>query len=132
MKKLIFPAVVLIALCFFNTAANAQLTQTYVVTNNSGMVVTGVSLSPNDANNWGLNLNASGNILMDKTFEFKQAVDKNNCVYDIRYTGEDGKYYYVQDVNLCTTTNIVLTKPDTKNENKTDDNKTNNDKLEKK
>jgi hypothetical protein len=117
MRKFIFPAAVLIALCLFNITANSQV-QTYTVTNSSGMVITGVSISPNDANTYGLNLNTTGNILMDKSFDFSQAVDKNNCLYDIRYTGADGNYYYLQDVNLCTSTAITLPVPDTKPRNK--------------
>lgn len=110
MNKFIFAASVLIALCLFTTASNAQVT-TYSVTNSSGMVVTGVSLSPNDANTWGLSLNTTGNVAVDKSFEFTQPVDKTSCIYDIRYTGEDGKYYYVQDVDLCNSKTIILANP---------------------
>jgi len=110
MNKFIFAASVLIALCLFTTASNAQVT-TYSVTNSSGMVVTGVSLSPNDANTWGLDLNVGGNVAADKSFEFSQPVDKTNCIYDVRYKGEDGKYYYVQDVDLCASKIITLPNP---------------------
>lgn len=110
MNKFIFAASVLIALCLFTAASNAQIT-TYSVTNSSGMVVTGVSISPNDANTWGLNLNTTGSVAVDKSFEFTQPVDKTNCIYDIRYQGEDGKYYYVQDVDLCKSTTITLPNP---------------------
>lgn len=107
MKQLILSAAVLLTLCFFTASSNSQV-NTYTVTNSSGMVVTGVSLSPNDANNWGLSLNSAGNIASNGTFTFSQSVDPANCLYDIRYMGEDGTYYYVQDVDLCTTKTITL------------------------
>lgn len=110
MKKFIFPAVVLAALCLFSVSAGAQ-TQTYTVTNSSGMVITGVSISPNDANLYGLDLNTTGSLALDKSFEFTRPVDKSSCVYDVRYMGEDGKYYYVQDVDLCNSTTLTLPKP---------------------
>ena len=107
MKKHILAAFALLALCIFTNISSAQIT-TYSFTNSSGMVITGVSISPNDANTWGLNLNTTGNVAVDKSFEFTQPVDKTNCIYDIRYQGEDGKYYYVQDVDLCKSTTITL------------------------
>ena len=110
MKKQIIAAFALLALCLFTNFSNAQST-TYSVTNSSGLVITGVSISPNDANTWGSNLNTTGNIAVDKSFEFTQPLDRANCVYDVRYQAEDGTYYYVQDVNLCTSTAITLTNP---------------------
>ncbi len=112
MKTIIFPAAALIALCLFSTAALSQ-SQTFTVTNNSGMIVTGVSISPNDAENWGLSLNTVGSVQDNQSFQFTHSLDKSNCVYDLRFTGEDGAMYYVQDVNLCTTSTITLKKPDT-------------------
>lgn len=110
MKKLIFAAVALLTLCLINSAPLAQVT-TYSVTNSSGMVISGVYLSPNDANLWGTNLNTSGNIAVERSFEFTQAIDPKNCIYDIRYIGEDGKYYYIQDVDLCNSKTIILPNP---------------------
>lgn len=110
MKKLIFAASVLIALCLFTEVSISQIT-TYSVTNSSGMIITGVSISPNDANTWGLNLNTAGSIDVNKSFEFTQTTDKTNCIYDIRYQGEDGKYYYIQDVDLCNSDKITLPNP---------------------
>jgi hypothetical protein len=110
MKNLIFAASVLFALCLFTTASNAQV-NTYSVTNSSGMIITGVSISPNDANTWGTNLNTTGNVAIDRSFEFTQPLDKANCIYDVRYQAEDGTYYYVQDVDLCAGTTITLTNP---------------------
>jgi hypothetical protein len=114
LKKIIFPAIVLAALCLFNAGITAQ-TQTYTVTNSSGMVITGLSLSPNDLNTWGENMNTTGgSIAADKSFQFTRPVDRSNCIYDVRYQVEDGTYYYVQNVDLCTSTNVMLSKTDSK------------------
>ena len=110
MKQLIFTAVAFLTLCIFNSASYSQA-QVYKVTNNSGMILTGVRVSPNDANNWGFNLNISGNVGINQSFEFTQKIDTANCIYDIRYRGEDDKYYYVQDVDLCNSKTIILPSP---------------------
>lgn len=110
MNKLIFAAAVLTVLCLFNSVSYSQVT-TYSVTNSSGMVITGVSISPNDANTWGLNLNTTGSVAVDRSFDFMHTVDKTNCIYDIRYQGEDGNYYFVENVDLCNTKTIILPSP---------------------
>lgn len=111
MNKLILSAAVIFSLCLFSSSVLSQTTQTYTVLNSSGMTITGVSLSPNDANTWGLDLNTTGNVMMDKSFEFTQPLDRTNCVYDVRYMDESGRYYYVQDVDLCSSTSITLPNP---------------------
>jgi hypothetical protein len=110
MKHFIFAAVVLTALCLFTSSTNSQ--QTYTVTNSSGMVITGVSLSPRGADTWGSNVNTTGSIMSDQSFQFVHTTDKSNCLYDIRYSSEDGTFYYVRDVDLCNTTTVSLTRPD--------------------
>ncbi len=120
MKQLIFTAVAFLTLCIFNSSVYTQASL-YKVTNSSGMVVTGVRISPNDANTWGFNLNVTGNVAVNKSFEFTQKVDSANCIYDIRYRSEDGKYYYIQDVDLCNTKTIILPNPAGDNDNKTID-----------
>ncbi len=110
MKKFIFTTAAILTLCLINSTAFSQVT-TYNVTNSSGMVISGLYLSPNDANLWGTNMNTSGNVAVDRSFEFTQALDTKNCIYDIRYIGEDGKYYYIQDVDLCNTKTIILPNP---------------------
>ncbi len=110
MKQLIFTAVALLTLCIFSSSSNSQV-ERYKVTNNSGMIVTGVRISPNDANTWGFNLNVMGNVAVNKSFEFTLKVDKANCIYDIRYRGEDGKYYFIQDFDMCNSKTIILPVP---------------------
>jgi hypothetical protein len=115
MNKFIFPAIVLAALLAINAGTMAQ-NQTYTITNGSNMVVTGFSISPNDANKWSDNLNTTGNITANSSFQFTQPVDRANCLYDIRYMTEDGTYYYIQDVDMCTSTSLSLTAADSKDE----------------
>jgi hypothetical protein len=109
MKKLIFPSAVIAMLCLINYSAFAQ-TQTYTVTNSTGMTIKSVNISPNDANKWGFDLNTTGNVPDNYSFQFTQTVDRNNCLYDVRYMTEDGTYYYVQDVDLCNSTTFTIPK----------------------
>lgn len=110
MKLLIFTAVAILTFCI-NSSYSISPAEKYKVTNKSGMVVTGVRISPNDANNWGFNLNVTGNVPAGMSFDFTQKVDNANCIYDIRYKCEDGKYYYIQDVDLCSSKTIILPSP---------------------
>ncbi len=119
MSKFIFPSIVLAALLTISSATTAQ-NQTYTITNGSNMVVTGFSISPNDANKWSDNLNTTGNITANSSFQFTQPVDRANCLYDVRYMTEDGTYYYIQDVDLCTSTTLSLSATDSKEEMRKD------------
>lgn len=110
MKQLVFIAAVL-TFCIYSSYS-ITIADVYKVTNKSGMVVTGVRISPHDANTWGFNLNVTGNVPANSSFEFTQKVDNANCIYDIRYKCEDGKYYYIQDVDLCNSKNIILPIPE--------------------
>jgi len=110
MKQLIFSAVALVTLCIFSSSSYSQ-NQVYKITNNSGMILTGVRISPYDANAWGFNLNISGNVGINQSFEFTQKVDSSNCIYDIRFRGEDDKYHYLKSVDLCASKTIILPSP---------------------
>ena len=127
MNKLIFRASLLIAMCLFSASVYSQAT-IIGLTNSSGMVITSVNLAPAGTNTWGMNINTAGNIAVDRSIEFTQSIEKSSCVYDVRYTGEDGKYYYVQNVDLCKSNAIVLPNPvtnidKTKTDKKPDDSK---------
>ena len=111
MKQLIRSASALLLLLIFSSSAHSQ-SEVYKVTNKTGMILTGVRISPNDANSWGFNLNIMGNVGVNNSFEFTQKVDSASCIYDIRYRGEDDKYYYVQDVDLCNSKTIILPSPE--------------------
>lgn len=113
MKKLIFPAALIIALCLFTANSNAQL-QTYTITNSTGSVVSSVTITPTGSEMWGTDLNTAGSVSSNQSFQFERMVDKTSCTYDIRYMLEDGSYYYVRNVDLCTSSNITLPAPDTK------------------
>ena len=79
------------------------------MTNNTGMILIDVFISPNDANDWGSDLIPKDLILDGETFNFTfTGVDPNKCVWDIMFTAENGTKYYMQDVDLCSTTAITL------------------------
>ena len=115
MNKFIFPAIMLAALLTISSATMAQ-NQTYTITNASSMTVTGFSISPSGANTWSDNLNTTGNIAMNNSFQYNHPVDRSNCLHDVRYMTEDGTYYYIQNVDMCTSTSLSLTAANTKDE----------------
>jgi len=127
MKQIFFSIRLLITLCVVVYSVNAQ--QTYTVTNKTGTGVSNVSISTNDAATWILLNTPSLKIANEESFEFKQDIDKNNCIYDVMFTGDNGIAYIMQDIDLCASSSITL-KSDSKIEQKTDINK--NPKTEKK
>jgi len=110
MRKLFFAAVILFMLFSLTGKSSAQ-SQDFSITNNSGMILIDVFISPNDANDWGNDVIPKDLILDGETFNFTfTGVDPTKCVWDIMFTAEDGIKYYMQDVDLCSTTTITLYK----------------------
>jgi hypothetical protein len=111
MKQIFLGAAILAFLCMLAGNTAAQLSQNYMVKNNTGMTLTTVVISQSGANKWSTNLSANDKLLNNETFEFKQPVDKANCQYDIKFIADDGKEYLLKDVNLCLSTSISFDKP---------------------
>jgi hypothetical protein len=110
MKHAFFAA--LLAILLLLNTANAQDKKTFTVTNQSGYTLTAVSFSPHDANNWGQNLVAKNKtVLNTESIEFKQIMDPANCMYDIKFTSDEGNDYYMKNVNLCKSTTLTLVIP---------------------
>jgi hypothetical protein len=110
MKKISFLAVLFLSLGFVSSLVQAQAFQDFTMTNNTGMILVDVYISPDNSNNWGSDVIPKDLILDGETFEFKFGVDQEHCVWDIKFTADDGVEYYMQDVNLCTITSITLSK----------------------
>jgi hypothetical protein len=108
LQRILISGVFVMIISLVCNSVYAQITQTITVSNKSGMAVTSVFISPAGSNNWGSNISAKAKITNNETFEFKQIVDKANCNYDVKYTGDDGKEYIVNNVDLCSGINITL------------------------
>jgi len=110
LKKLIFSIALLLSLCAVNNFVQAQA-QDFSMTNNTGMTLIDVFISPNDENNWGSDVIPKDMILDSETFNFTfTGVSDTKCVWDIMFTADNGVQYYMQDVNLCSITSITLVK----------------------
>ena len=105
-------AVLFIGLFFLSAVTTAQQTQTYSVSNQTGLTITAVTISPVDANKWSTNLYSKEKLMNNESFEFKQAVDQANCLYDIKFNTEDGKEQIIRSVDLCKSTSISLAVPE--------------------
>lgn len=105
---LIFAAV--LGLFIFSQSANAQ-NQNFSMTNNTGMILVDVFISPSASDNWGSDVIPKDMILDGETFDFTfTGVDPEHCSWDILFTADDGNKYYMRGVDLCSITSITLSK----------------------
>jgi hypothetical protein len=83
----------------------------FSMTNNTGMTLIDVFISPSASDNWGSDVIPTDMILDGETFNFTFSdVTADQCIWDIMFTGEDGIAYYMRGVDLCTITTITLSK----------------------
>jgi hypothetical protein len=84
--------------------------QNFQMVNNTGMILVDVFISPNDSEDWGEDVIPKDVIQNGETFDFTFSdVSPDKCIWDIKFTGEDGVAYIMQDINLCKTGVITLT-----------------------
>ncbi len=111
MKKALF--IFLAAMGFFILSQNvkAQSNQDFSMTNNTGMILVDVFISPTGASNWGPDVIPKDLILDGETFNFHFTdVNPEHCAWDIMFTADDGVKYYMNGVDLCSITTITLSK----------------------
>jgi hypothetical protein len=108
MKKTLFLFGIVMSFLLISQKSNAQGMQDFTITNNTGMILIDVFISPDNTNEWGNDVIPKDLILDGETFIFKFSVDEQHCVWDIMFTADNGIKYYMQDVNLCNTINIIL------------------------
>lgn len=110
MKKLLLSLFFLGVLFVLNTSAQAQ-SQDFQMTNNTGMTLIDVFISPSDSESWGSDVIPGDLILDGETFNFTFTdVSPEKCMWDIMFTADDGVKYYMKGVNLCELTTITLSK----------------------
>lgn len=84
--------------------------QNFQMVNNTGMVLLDVFISPNDSEDWGSDVIPKDVIQNGETFDFTFTdVSPDKCIWDIKFTAENGTEYIMQDINLCKTSVITLT-----------------------
>jgi len=110
MRKLFFAAAIFFVLLSLTGKSNAQ-SQNFSMTNNTGMILVDVFISPNHAEQWGNDVIPKDMILDGETFNFTfTGVDPTHCMWDIMFTADTGSKYYMLDVDLCSITSITLSK----------------------
>jgi hypothetical protein len=93
-----------------SSSSTDNAVQNFSMVNNTGMTLIDVFISPNDANTWGEDVIPKDVIANGETFDFTFTdVSSDKCIWDIKFTGENGTEYIMQDVNLCKTATITLT-----------------------
>jgi hypothetical protein len=115
MRKTFFVLAVLLISFMFSSDLFAQR-KTITITNNSGMALTGVRVSPADEFQWGFNLLVTGNLANNGSVKFDKRVEDEKCLYDISYKGLDEKEYFVKGIDFCTLTTVLLPVPEVGNE----------------
>lgn len=111
MKKALFIAFAAMGFFILSQNVKAQSNQDFSMTNNTGMILVDVFISPSSAANWGPDVIPKDMILDGETFNFHfTGVDPEHCSWDIMFTADDGVKYYMNGVDLCSLTSITLSK----------------------
>jgi hypothetical protein len=110
MKRILIAVNVLVLLFLLSGSLHAQA-QTIQVTNKTGMALSSVYISPAGQDTWHLIRSTRNGIFKDETFSFRQSVDKVYCSYDFKFRCDDGNYYYMNNVDLCTNSGFSLIIP---------------------
>ncbi|MBE2255168.1 MAG: hypothetical protein IAE65_03135 [Ignavibacteria bacterium] len=85
--------------------------QNFSMTNNTGMTLIDVYISPSESNDWGEDVIPKDMIADGETFNFTFTdVSPDKCVWDIKFNAEDGVEYFMKGVNLCEISTITLNK----------------------
>ena len=104
---------------FLVNQTESQVRYTYKATNKTGLALTSVRFAKTETFQWGFELNIADKILNNATFEFQRKVDTTGCLYDFKLIDDSGKEYILEKVDLCGSTDIIITLPEEK-ENKPD------------
>lgn len=85
--------------------------QDFSITNNTGLTLIDVYISPNESNDWGEDVIPKDMIADGETFDFTFSdVSAEKCLWDIKFNAEDGVEYFMKGVNLCEISTITLNK----------------------
>ncbi len=95
---------------YFSNNANAQTNIDFSVTNESGMSVTGVYLSPAGLNNWSGNLLSGDSVVTGASFSISQTIDPNKCTYDLKFTDSNSAEYFMHNISLCESKTFAIFK----------------------
>jgi hypothetical protein len=101
-------------LFLFTFTSFSQLNVTVKAHNKTGLTITALRISQNDAYNWSLPLNMVEKVKDSQTIEFKWKVDTNICKYDFQFTDDVGTNYILEDISICGKHEFDIIKPEEK------------------
>ncbi|MBZ0203014.1 MAG: hypothetical protein IT281_01520 [Ignavibacteria bacterium] len=79
----------------------------YNLVNKSGTTVTGIYVLGSGSPSWSrLPVTSSINNGEKVTFDFQAGAE--NCVYSLKFTDTNGKEYFMDNINICETSEIIL------------------------
>ena len=118
MKRFMIQVIFVSTIMLNGWTLNSQQVQSFIVTNKTDVTVTTVYISPAGANSWGNSINTKDKLLSGESFQFTQIIDNTKCSFDVKFTGEDAKAYFMTNVNLCSGGTLILSKTEEKRKNK--------------
>lgn len=103
-----------LTLFLFISSAYSQVSKTYKANNKTGATITSLRVSSNDVYDWSLPLNTQEKVMNSQTFNFTMKIDTARCIYDFKFTTDDGTDYILEDISLCAKTDIDIMMPEKK------------------
>ena len=113
MKKSIFMAALVI--CLAGSTAFSQNTRAIIFQNDLGFTINGIYMEPTGLKTsvWGPNIYTLDNTWYNgNNFSYTMFPNSTtaSCTYDVKYTGDNGIDYVVKNVDICSTSPIILTR----------------------
>jgi hypothetical protein len=109
MKKLLFSAALFAALFLFGTSSTNSQALYFFVTNNTGLTLNNIYVTPNETNNWG------NDILPNDLFEASTSVRVDipadygsTCLFDMKITDLAGNYITFTGMDACKLHTLIL------------------------
>ncbi len=91
--------------------AEGQTTKSAVIVNSTGKTVYAVYLCVSGTKKWGNNILAN-KLADNRAYNYTQQItDTAQCEIDLKYVIDNNKEFIIHSIDLCSTTQIILSKP---------------------
>lgn len=102
MKKLIISASLFIAILFVFSANSHAQALTFQITNNTGVLLNNLYVTPSETTNWGKDILPNDMFEAGSTVTVSIPADYGTtCNFDIKITDVPGNYVYFKNVDAC-------------------------------
>ncbi len=109
MKKLLFTVLLFAALFILSEKSTSAQALYFFVTNNTGVTLVDVFVTPNETTNWGNDIlpkdifESGTSIRVDITADYGQT-----CLFDMKITDLAGNYIYFKGMDACRLHTLIL------------------------